>query len=186
LAVATLYRRLREWPVWCLAAAVAFVFALVVNPPWRIAPEDNLAYADFVRLHRSAAAYIETHYSNDRILTAWPGSDELNRPFIGYVSKPLTVVRLENFTAAQIIPAAQHREDYDVVFVFSTKYDPPRSIMNRFEWWNRLQKRYFDFHQDMVPREVAETLQGRIAWQQQRGGEWAAIIELDKARLARR
>jgi hypothetical protein len=184
MAVATLYRRLPEWPMWCLVAAAAFVFALVVNPPWRIAPEDNLAYSDFVRLHRSASNYVATHYPNDRILTAWPASDELNRPFLGYVSKPLTVVRVENFTGAQIIPAGQHREDYDVVFAFSSKYDPPRSIMNRFGWWNRLQEKYFDYHQDMSPAEIAAAVQGRIAWQQKRGGEWVAVIELDKARLA--
>jgi hypothetical protein len=184
MAVATLYRGLPEWPVWCLVVAAAFIFALVVNPPWRIAPEDNLAYSDFVRLHRSASNYISTHYPNDRILTAWPASDEVNRPFLGYVSKPLTVVRVENFTAAQIIPAGQHREDYDVVFAFSSKYDPPRSIMNRFGWWNRLQEKYFDYHQDMTPADIAAAVQGRIAWQEKRGGEWAAVIELDKARLA--
>jgi hypothetical protein len=38
----------------------------------------------------------------------------------------------------------------------------------------------------MSPANIAATVQGRIAWQQQRGGEWAAIIELDKARLAKR
>jgi hypothetical protein len=184
MAVSTLHRRLAEWPIWCLAAAAAFLFALVVNPPWRIAPEDNLAYADFVRIHRSASAYLQTHYAEDRILTAWPASDEINRPFLGYVAKPMTVVRVENFTAAQIIPASQRREDYDVVFAFSSKYDPPRLIMNRFACWNRLQERYFDYHQDMVPADIAAAVHGRIAWQQQRGGEWAAIIELDKARLA--
>ena len=186
LAVATLYRRLREWPIWCAIVAAAFIFALVTSPPWRIAPEDNLTYADFVRVHRSASNYIESHYPNDRILTAWPGSDELNRPFLGYVANPHTIIHVENFTAAQIIPASQHREDFDIVFAFSSKYDPPRSIMNRFEWWNRLQEKYFDYHRDMSPAEIAATVQGRIAWQQQRGGEWAAVIELDKARLARR
>jgi hypothetical protein len=186
LAVATLYRRLREWPVWCTIVAAAFVFALVMSPPWRIAPEDNLTYADFVRVHRSAASYIETHYPSDRILTAWPGSDELNRPFLGYVANPHTIVHIENFSAAQIIPASQHREDYDIVFAFSSKYDPPRSIMNRFAWWNQLQEKYFDYHRDMSPADIAATLQGRIAWEQHRDGEWAAVIELDKARLARR
>jgi len=184
MAVSTLYRRLREWPLWCMAVAAAFIFASLFNPPWRIAPEDNLAYEDFVRLHRSGAAYVQTHYPDQRILTAWPASDELNRPFLGYVARPLTVVRVENFTASQIIPAAQHREDFDVVFAFSTKYDPPRSLANRFAWWNRLQEKYFDYHRDMSPSDIATALQGRIAWQQQRGGEWVAIIELDKARLA--
>lgn len=184
MAVAILYRRLREWAVWCLIAGVAFVFALNFNPPWRIAPEDNLAYADFVRLHTEASAYITRHYDGRPVLTAWPASDELNHPFLGYVTQPVTVIRVENFTAEQMLAAARQRENYDVVLAFSTKYDPPRSLMNRLEWWNRLQERYFDYHRDLGPAEIATIVQGRIAWQRQRGGEWAAIIELDKARNA--
>ncbi len=123
--------RQRAWPTislwwaWCGACAVAFVLALVVSPIWRIAPEDNLLYAHFVRLHQQAAAYLEQHYAHDRILTAWPASDELNRPFLGYVSSPLAVVRIENFTAPEVFKAAQQRQSFDVAFVFSTKYDPP-------------------------------------------------------------
>lgn len=184
VAVSTLYRRVRKWPVWVAVVAVAFVLALVVNPPWRIAPEDNLAYSDFVRLHKEAAVLIERKYTDDKILTAWPGSDELNRPFLGYVTRPLTVVRVENFTAQQVIAAARQRESFDVAFVFSTKYEPARNFFNRFEWWNRIQERYFDYHRDLPPELIAQMLGGRIVWQQNRGGQWAAVIELDKIRNA--
>lgn len=185
VCVSTLRRRLRRWPLLCGAVGVAFILALVFNPPWRIAPEDNLAYGDFVRLHRSAASYVSQHYAQDRILTAWPASDELNRPFLGYVKQPLTVVRLENFTLGQVVAAAQQRESYDVVVVFNTKYEPPRNIFSRFAWWNRIQERFFDYHTDLRPREIAEALGGRVAWQQTMGGQWIAVIEIDKIRNAR-
>lgn len=185
LCASTLVRRVPQWPIWSAAVAIAFVAALLVNPPWRIAPEDNLAYSDFVRMHKSAAVYVEQHYGDDRILTAWPASDELNRPFLGYVKEPLTIVRVENFTLAQMLRAKQQRESYDVVVAFNTKYEPPRNIFNRFAWWNRIQERYFDYHSDMRPEEIAQMLEGQIAWQRSSGGQWVAVIELYKIRNAR-
>lgn len=184
-SVATLYRNMRLWWAWCLVCAAAFVLALVVSPPWRIAPEDNLSYARFVRLHEAAAVYLERHYGHDRILTAWPASDELNRPFLGYVSEPLTVTRIENFSPAEVLKAAQQRQSFDVVFVFSTKYDPPTNFMRRFRWWDRLQERYFDYHSDLSPALTARLLRGRVVWRKSAGAEWAAIIELDEIRNAR-
>ena len=194
VCVSTIYRRLQSWPTWIAIAAVAFMMVLIVNPPWRIAPEDNLGYTDFVHLHRQAAAEIEHRYPQDKVLTAWPASDELNRPFLGYVKAPLTIVRVENFTPEQILAASRQREAFDVAFVFSTKYDPPRNLFNRPRWpisarlwqmWEHVQERYFDFHRDLPPELIAQMLGGRIVWQQSSGGQWAAIIELDKIRNAR-
>jgi hypothetical protein len=182
LCVSTLRRRVPQWPAWTAAVALAFVAALVINPPWGIAPEDNLAYSDFVRIHQSAANYIERHYPRDRVLTAWPASDELNRPFLGYVAEPHTVVRVENFTLAQLVLAAQQRDTYDVVVIFNTKYEPPNSLMRRLDPWRRFQERYFDFHHDIGAEEAARLLGGRVAWHANSGGQWIAIIEIDKIR----
>jgi hypothetical protein len=184
LCVSTLRRRVPQWFAWCGAVALLFVVALVVNPPWGIAPEDNLAYSDFVRIHQSAARYVEQHYAQDRILTAWPASDELNRPFLGYVSQPHTVVHVENFALSQMIGARQQRENFDIVVIFNTKYQPPNSLMSHFGWWRRFQERYFDFHSDISAEQAAQLLGGRIAWHATSGGQWIAIIEIDKIRNA--
>jgi hypothetical protein len=185
LGVAELWRAVSFWRIWCAACAAAFALALVISPTWRIAPEDNLTYARFVRLHAQAAAYLEQHYAHERILTAWPASDELNRPFLGYVASPLTVVRITNFTAPEVFKATQQRQAFDVAFVFSTKYDPPANFSGRFAWWNRMEERFFDYHRDLSPALVAALLHGRIVWEQSSGGEWVAIIELDEVRNAR-
>jgi len=185
LSVAALYRHSSNWIAWCGLAGAAFVLALLINPPWRIAPEDNLAYSDFVHLHAGAAAYLQKEHPGGVVLTAWPGSDELNRPFVGYVRKPMTVVRVENFSAPQMIAAAQQRDLFDFVYVFNTKYDPPRNLLSRLRVWNRLQERFFDYHQDLGPEQIALMMQGKIVWQQQRGGQWAAIIALDHVQNAR-
>lgn len=184
LCVATLYRHMRTWLAWSGVVAFAFVLALVFNPPWRIAPEDNLAYSDFVRLHSDAAAYLAKTRPHATVLTAWPGSDELNRPFLGYVQQPMTVVRVENFTLGQMLGAAQETNAFDAVFIFNTKYEPPRNLLNSIPWWNRIQQRFFDYHQDLLPKEVALMMDGKVVWQESRGGQWAAVIELNHVQNA--
>ncbi len=184
LAVTTLYTHMRAWAVWCGLSALAFVVALIFNPPWRIAPEDNLAYSDFVHLHADAAAFLQKNHPGATVLTAWPGSDELNRPFLGYAKKPMTVVRVEDFSPQQMLEAAQQRDLFDAVFIFNTKYDPPPNFMTRVGWWNRLQARFFGYHEDFRPEQAAMLMQGRIVWHEERGGQWAAVIMVEHAENA--
>jgi hypothetical protein len=174
-----------RWPWWIAGCAAAFVVALFFNPPWFISPEDNLTWTNYVRMHQQAAHYVEQHYPQEHILTAWTASDELNRPFLGYVSKPLSVVRIENFSAEEVLKASAQTESFDVVEAFSTKYEPPRGLFQRIPGWTKIQTRYFDFHQDMPAAAIARLLHGRIVWQSRTPGEWIAIIEIDKIRNAR-
>lgn len=174
-----------RWPWWIAGCAAAFVVALFFNPPWFISPEDNLTWTDYVRMHQQAARYVEQHYAQEHVLTAWTASDELNRPFLGYVSKPLSVVRIENFSAEEVLKASGQTESFDVVEAFSTKYEPPRGIFQRIPGWTKIQTRYFDFHQDLPAAAIARLLHGRIVWQSRTPGEWIAIIEIDKIRNAR-
>jgi hypothetical protein len=174
-----------RWEWWIAGCSAAFVAALLVNPPWFISPEDNLTWTEYVHMHQQAAHYVEQHYSEERILTAWTASDELNRPFLGYVQKTLSVVRVENFTAEEILKASGQTESFDVVVAFSTKYEPPRGLFHRIPGWTRVQTRYFDFHQDLPAAAIARLLHGRIVWQASTPGEWIAVIEIDKIRDAR-
>jgi hypothetical protein len=184
LAVNVLRRYAPRWQWWIAGCAAAFLAALFFNPPWFISPEDNLTWTEFVRMHQQAARYVEQHYAEDRILTAWPASDELNRPFLGYVDRPLSVVRLENFTAGEILRAQQQPESFDVVVAFSTKYEPPRGFFQFIPGWTYIQTRYFDFHQDLPAATIARLLHGRIVWKDSSPGVWIAVIEIDKIRNA--
>jgi hypothetical protein len=179
VCVSTLYRRVRKWVLWIALACAAFVLALFVNPPFHFAPEDNLAYTDYVKLHKSAASVLSHDHAGRRVLTAWPANDELTRPFLGYVRRPFEIVRIENFAAEQLIGAAQHREAYEVALVFSTKYEPRISVFQRLPFWQRIQERYFDYHRDLPPAAAAEILQGKVVWQQRRGRQWIAIIGIE-------
>ena len=63
-----------------------------------------------------------------RVLTAWPASDEITRPWLGYITRPMRVVRIENFSLDEMLSAADFRanvsSNYEVALIFSTKYEP--------------------------------------------------------------
>ena len=186
LAVDVLRRYAPGWSWWVGGCAATFVAALFFNPPWFISPEDNLTWVHFVQMHQQAAHYVERHYSDQRILTAWSASDELNRPFLGYTTRPLTVVRIENFSAVEILHAAQQPESFDAVVAFSTKFEPSRAFFERLPGATAIMTRYYDFHQDLPAAATARILHGRIVWQASSPGEWIAVIEIDKVRMAKR
>ncbi len=183
IAVSTLRRRISWWPWATAVVGLAFVLALFTNPPYRISPEDNLSYVDFVRLHQSAAKVIETRYPNSRILTAWPASDELTRPWLRYVDTPLQILRVDNFSLPEIQLAAAQRDQYQVAYVFSTKLEP-RAPMFAAPFWTRLQEKYFDYHSDLSPEAIAGLLGGRITYQAHRGDEWVAIVAIENVQNA--
>jgi hypothetical protein len=188
LCVAAIWRRVRRWRLVCAVSGGAFLLALVFSPPFGISPEDNLSYGDFVRLHQYAIAYADTHYGasgywTPRILTAWPASDELTRPWLGYTPRTHSVVAIEDFSAGQVALAAQ-RQDYDLVLAFSTKYGSAGSLLYGSSRWQQLLAQYTGYHKDLSPGQIAALLGGHLVWQQRIGGEWAALIALDRAQLA--
>jgi hypothetical protein len=182
VCVATLWRRVRGWPLAVAAVCGMFVAAWFVAPPYRFAPEDNLAYRDYVLLHVKAEQLIAQRYPSARVLTAWPASDELRRPYLGYVQQPVAVVRIENFSLEQIQLAQSSLEPYDVALLFSTKYESPRRI--RWDFWERQQKRFFDYHQDLPPELIARMLGGEIVYREQLGGEWVAVVDMKRVQNA--
>jgi hypothetical protein len=176
LCVSTFHRRLKVWTGLVALSAAAFVVGLFVNPPYRFAPEDNLEYATVIRLHEAAVGEIVAQMPGATVLTAWPATDELTKPELGYVQQPVRVVAIENFSAEQIAKAASRPEDYSAALVFSTKYDPPRLWLNLGRRNEELDTRYFDFHRDLPPGMIARALGGRVVWRAERKGQWAAVL----------
>lgn len=178
--VSTLRRRFRYW-LWAIGFTVfAFLAGLFINPPYGFSLEDNLAYRDYIILHQHAEDFLEARFPMSRVLTAWPGSDELTRPFLGYVTRPMQVVRIENFTVEQLMSAADARSGYDVAFVFSTKYQPRRSLFDGWRIWQEWKARFFDYHRDLPPQAGAEMLGGRLMYAEDRQGQWVAVIEIER------
>jgi len=185
LCVNTFRRRLRQWPALVALSGAAFIAGLFVNPPYRFAPEDNLAYRDVILLHQAAIAEILEHYPHSVVLTAWPATDELSKPELGYVKHAIPVVAIDNFSYAQIQKAAQLEEPYTAAFVFSTKYDPPHLLFSLGRRNEAIDTRFFDFHRDLDPTAIARLLDGSVTWQAERKGQWAAVLHFDRPQEAR-
>ncbi len=184
LCISTFYRRVPYWWGLGLLTAVAFLIGLFVNPPYKFAPEDNLNYADVIRLHQQAIRQIVTRFPGSTILTAWPASDELTKPELGYVKKPLAVVTVPNFSLDEIQKVAASPEDFSVGFAFSTKYDPPRLMLDLGARNEALDTRFFDFHRDLAPGAIAHLLGGSVVWREDRQGEWAAVLHFNRPQVA--
>jgi 4-amino-4-deoxy-L-arabinose transferase-like glycosyltransferase len=177
VAVATLYRRAPYWHGLALISAAAFFAGLFVNPPYGFAPEDNLAYARVIRMHQAGIAELTKLYPGATVLTAWPMSDELRRPELGYVKAPWDVVEIDDFSAPQIERAAQESAEYSAALVFSTKYDPPLL----FPWLGEqaLDERFFGLHHDLPPDRIASELDGSLEWRHDEKGMWIALIRFN-------
>jgi hypothetical protein len=186
ICVSTLYRRMRHW-VWLVATVcVAFVFALTTPPPYRVSPEDTLLYRDYIILHAQGESEIAQRYPHARVLTAWPASDEMTRPFLGYVKQPMDVIRVENFSEPEMERVAHATGEYDLVFLFTTKWEPPRPLLQSLAFGEALQKRFFDYHEDVTPERAAAMLGGRIMHYENRNNEWVAIIAIERVEDARK
>jgi len=184
LCVSTLRRRLRYWG-WCVGAVCAvFVFALLTPPPYRVAPEDTLLYRDYVILHKLAETEISRRYPHARVLTAWPASDELTKPFLGYVKQPANVIRVENFSETEMQLADRATSEFDVAFLFTTKWQPPHPLWQTLPFGKAIQERFFDYHEDVSPDRAASMLGGRIVRYENRNNEWVAIIAVERVENA--
>jgi 4-amino-4-deoxy-L-arabinose transferase-like glycosyltransferase len=152
---------------------ICFIAAWFINPPYPFAYENNLSYADFIRIHQDAARYLEARSAGKRVLTAWSATDELARPFLGYVQKPLSVVPLEGFTEKDF--ATVDPESFDLVYIYSRKWEPEANWLSRFPVFRRAQERHFGY----APQTRDQDLVGRYGLtlfkQFERRGQWARI-----------
>ncbi len=185
VCVSTLWRRVRLWRAVAAMVALLFVSGWFMNPPYGFAPEDNLAYRDYILLHQRAEDFLEARYPMARVLTAWPASDELTRPYLGYVTRPMQVVRIEHFAAEQLMSAADLHSsgagpDFEVALVFSTKYEPAHPLLEHWRSWQEWKTRFFDYHRDVPPAAAAQILGGNLVYTETRHGQWISVIEMER------
>jgi hypothetical protein len=133
-----------------------------------------------VRLHAAGIAQLNKLYPGATVLSAWPMTDELTRPELGYLKQPYDVDRLEDFSAAQIARAAAEPGKYSVALVFSTKYEPPSPFLSLGTHSQALDERYFGLHHDMRPEAIARELGGELVWEREDQGMWIALIRFNR------
>ena len=150
--VSTLWRRVPAWPLAVALVCAAFVYRAGVNPSYSFPWEENLAYRDFVLLHRDAARFLEEKYPEARVLTTWPATDELRNPYYGYASRPLRVFAVENFLPDTLERAAARKSEYDVALLYST-------------------------HGGLGLEDAARALGARVVFRKEHEGQWVAVVE---------
>ncbi len=186
LAVAAVYGRLGQWLWYPAVSAAAFIAALVLPTPYRVAPEDTLAYRDAILLEQHAIAVVAARYPSGTVLTAWPYTDGLRKPELGYLRRPLAVAAIDNFSLGALQTAQTTAAAYTTAIVFSTKYVPPPGTSLGLGRWNEQQEtRFFGLHHDLDAAAVAQLLGGSVVWQERRGSQMAAVLRFAHPELAR-
>jgi hypothetical protein len=140
----------RVWVVAGVTMAVAAIFAVGWVQPWfgsSLADPSTLGYVDFVTTHQAAAAYIERHYPEKRVLAGWPQYIELAMPIQGYVHQPIEILAPAHhpYHEARITalggraftdPTALRAADFDLVYYAERGFQPDaemlREVIQRF------------------------------------------------------
>lgn len=147
---------------------------LFVNPPWPFALENNLAMVDLVEIERNAAGFIESELGSMRITTAWPLTDALRKPYLGFVDQPIRNVRaVEDFSLERL--KGLNWERGDVLILYSRAWDPQASL-SRWPWVRDLMRRFFMKPDEAVLADMAAVPQLKPLVGFEQRGLWVEIL----------
>lgn len=155
----------------CTVIAAGFVAAWFINPPYPFPYEDNLAYADYVRLHQQAATYLESLPGHPMILTAWPATDELRQPFLGYVRHPLRVAALDGFRPE----AFRDPPSFQILYLYSRKWNPSLNVVTLFGPLREDLEQLFQYEPPAAPASLERCFHLKLLKRFQRRGQWVRI-----------
>ena len=181
------WREHTRWLGWLTAATAAvFISGLWINPPAAFAPEDTLVYRDMIVVHQEAIAFVNQHYPDATVLTAWPVSNDLFNPELGYTTHRMKVTPVENFSFDEIQKAAQHPEDFDTAIAFTTHYVAPSLQHYLLSHPDSRIGHAVTANPDLAPAQIALMLHGQIVWQSPNlDGEWAVVLRFNRSYEAR-
>jgi 4-amino-4-deoxy-L-arabinose transferase-like glycosyltransferase len=157
---------------------VALLAGLVVgnfwNPPYTFPFEDNLAFTDFVALQQTAADFVARNYASERVATVWPLTSALSRPEFGYVSRPMAVLSLPDFTARSV-DHPEWQRDARVFIIFSRTWRPAWSWTN-IELVRRIWRHFYGYEPELtIPDMQSRPFTPVARWQ--RRGQWIEVLE---------
>ncbi len=157
-----------------IAAVAAFLIAgWFWNPPYPFPYEDNLAYATFVRLQQRAISALAARGVTHPVLTAWPASNELTDPDLGYLRRPIPVFPVNNFSAAA--PAGHRLAPGQYALLYSRIYQPHTDWARLLPFWTRWKRLYFHYAPPLAPGQLLRRLHARPVWRAAAHGQWALL-----------
>jgi 4-amino-4-deoxy-L-arabinose transferase-like glycosyltransferase len=147
-AIWSLTRRVRSFAA--LGLALGLIVACVVNPPYPFPLENNLAWTTFVTLDQQIAQYAEAALPDATIATSFPLAGALRRPEMGYVSRPLHVLEINDFRESNLTgPVKEHA---DALIQYSILWDP-MGILRR-PWCVGVLERFYGYVPQAMPEDV--------------------------------
>ncbi len=161
---------------WRRVSHVVMIALLVAgwfwNPPYPFPFENNLAMVNFIRLQEEAASYLEAYAPDERIASAWPFTDELKNPDLGYVQHPLKTVDAGGLRSSQL--AALDRRRFDLLVVYKRITPAAGTIFEAAPLRDVLQH-YYEYYPQATEAEIRAAMGfvPLIRWE--RRGQWIEI-----------
>jgi 4-amino-4-deoxy-L-arabinose transferase-like glycosyltransferase len=163
----------------CLLLA-GFAASNWINPPYPFPFEDNLAYADFLKLHADAADYVQHWYLDPVVTTTWPMTAELSQPDLGYVRRPMRVDPLPDLAPRTVESLDWSR--VQVLMLFSRHWDPPLNLMRILPLRN-FWERFYHFVPGITPEQARSRVPFPAAVRFERRGQWVEVYVNPALRL---
>ena len=173
-ALGTFDRRPRR--IATAALLVGLTLGIFINPIFPFPFENNAAFVDFVDLQQGAAAYVESHYPQSTVTSAWPFPDALRRPEFGYVTRPMKVRGLENFNPETVLPL---KGQIEVLVVYSRTWEPRWGVIN-LEWIRWFLTAYYFYKPQITSDQITEDLGLLPIARWERRGQWIEIYAVSR------
>ena len=144
-----------------------------LNPPYPFPYDDNLAFTDFLRLHQTAADWLDANFPDATVYTVWPVSAELSRPDLGFVRRPLHVRLMPQLTVDEL--RATDWNHVEILLAYSRSWDSPYTLAH-LPWVARLRSRLSDYRPDPRLQEVRSHVPFPVTAHFERRGQWVDIF----------
>jgi 4-amino-4-deoxy-L-arabinose transferase-like glycosyltransferase len=155
-----------------LALTACLLAACFINPPYPFPMENNLAWTTFVTLDQQAARYVEAAMPHATIASSFPVAGELRRPEMGYVTRPLQILEINDFRADNLTEKVRGRAD--ALVAYSVMWDPMHTL-DRPSWRNLL-SRFYGYVPQAAMEEIPQLTEMRSAFRICRRGQCVEVF----------
>jgi hypothetical protein len=66
-------------------------------------------------------------------------------------------------------------ESFDLLYLYSRRWEPPGNWVARFPGWLRMQGRYFDYHPQVAAQDLVAYYHLRLVAEMEERGQWVRI-----------
>jgi len=161
------------------ALSLALLAANVVNPPYPYPWENNLSFIAFLQLEQSGATAVDLHAG--KVATAFPLTQALSRPELGFVNNPHPVIDMAGFAKSDV--EKLQYEDPEMVLIFTRVWDPWRMLA--LPPVAALLHRINGYEPQLGPERIAQMLNMRVAYRWRARGLTMQLLERAPAQRVR-